>query len=42
MKDINIHHKLEPNTNDLVGYAFALHTSDKYFDEPAYDTIKKM
>jgi Rab GDP dissociation inhibitor len=42
MKDVYIHYKLEPNTIDFLVHAVALHTSDKYLDEPAFDTIKKM
>merc|ERR1719183_483725 len=42
MKDCYAKFKLEPNTQDFLGHAVALHTQDKYLEEPAYPTIEKM
>ncbi|OAY71906.1 Guanosine nucleotide diphosphate dissociation inhibitor 2 [Ananas comosus] len=33
---------LDDNTVDFIGHAFALHRDDRYLDEPALDTVKRM
>ncbi|KAG8096547.1 hypothetical protein GUJ93_ZPchr0013g36274 [Zizania palustris] len=33
---------LEDDTVDFIGHALALHRDDKYLDEPAIDTVKRM
>lgn len=42
MKDIFEYYGLAENTIDFLGHAVALHYSDSFLFEPAYDTIKKM
>ena len=42
MKDVYKKYKLEPNTQDFLGHAIALHTHDGYLEEPAKPTIEKM
>jgi len=33
---------LDENTVDFIGHALALHTDDRYLDQPALDTVKRM
>ena len=33
---------LDENTIDFIGHALALHRDDRYLDEPALDTVKRM
>nr|KJB17173.1 hypothetical protein B456_002G268400 [Gossypium raimondii] len=33
---------LDDNTVDFIGHALALHRDDRYLDEPALDTVKRM
>ncbi|KAK9997742.1 hypothetical protein SO802_022428 [Lithocarpus litseifolius] len=33
---------LDDNTVDVIGHALALHRDDRYLDEPALDTVKRM
>lgn len=33
---------LDANTIDFIGHALALHRDDRYLDEPALDTVKRM
>ncbi|OAY68140.1 Guanosine nucleotide diphosphate dissociation inhibitor 2 [Ananas comosus] len=33
---------LDDNTVDFIGHAFALHRDDRYLDQPALDTVKRM
>lgn len=33
---------LDDNTMDFIGHALALHRDDRYLDEPAVDTVKRM
>ena len=33
---------LSDDTVDFVGHALALHRDDRYLDEPALDTVKRM
>ena len=33
---------LDDNTVDFIGHALALHRDDRYLDEPAFDTVKRM
>nr|POE46340.1 guanosine nucleotide diphosphate dissociation inhibitor 2 [Quercus suber] len=33
---------LDDNTVDVIGHALALHRDDRYLDEPAFDTVKRM
>lgn len=33
---------LDYNTVDFIGHALALHQDDRYLDEPALDTLKRM
>jgi len=33
---------LDDNTIDFIGHALALHRDDRYLDEPALDTVKRM
>lgn len=33
---------LDDNTIDFIGHALALHRDDRYLNEPAYDTVKRM
>lgn len=42
MNDVYKHYKLEASTIDFLGHAVALHTSDDYLKEPAFDTIMKI
>lgn len=33
---------LDDNTVDFIGHALALHRDDRYLNEPALDTVKRM
>ncbi|GFY82824.1 RAB GDP dissociation inhibitor 2 [Actinidia rufa] len=33
---------LDDNTVDFIGHSLALHRDDRYLDEPAFDTVKRM
>lgn len=33
---------LSDDTVDFIGHALALHRDDRYLDEPALDTVKRM
>lgn len=33
---------LDDNTVDFIGHAIALHRDDRYLNEPALDTVKRM
>jgi Rab GDP dissociation inhibitor len=33
---------LSEDTVDFIGHALALHRDDRYLDEPALDTVKRM
>lgn len=33
---------LDENTIDFIGHAIALHSNDRYLNEPALDTVKRM
>ena len=33
---------LDDNTVDFIGHALALQRDDRYLDEPALDTVKRM
>ncbi|KAL5718723.1 Rab GDP dissociation inhibitor beta [Ranunculus cassubicifolius] len=35
-------YRLDDNTVDFIGHALALHRDDRYLDEPALDTVKRM
>lgn len=42
MRDVFKKYKLEDNTIDFLGHAVALYRDDKYLDEPAIETLKKV
>ena len=42
MKDVYKHYKISEQAQDFLGHALALHRDDKYMEEPASETIKKM
>jgi Rab GDP dissociation inhibitor len=35
-------HGLSDDTVDFIGHALALHRDDRYLNEPALDTVKRM
>ncbi|KAE8690440.1 Rab GDP dissociation inhibitor alpha [Hibiscus syriacus] len=41
-KDLIAKYGLDDNTVDFIGHALALHRDDRYLDEPALDTVKRM
>jgi Rab GDP dissociation inhibitor len=42
MKDVFKKYKLEENTIDFLGHAVALYKDDRYLEQPAIDTLKKI
>ncbi|KAK8506667.1 hypothetical protein V6N12_038486 [Hibiscus sabdariffa] len=41
-RDLIAKYGLDDNTVDFIGHALALHRDDRYLDEPALDTVKRM
>lgn len=42
MQDLYTKHSLDPNTQDFVGHALALHRDDTYLAKPYKDTVKRI
>ena len=42
MRAVYVRFSLEANTIDFIGHALALHRDEKYLDEPALPTIKRI
>ncbi|XP_074561781.1 guanosine nucleotide diphosphate dissociation inhibitor 2-like [Curcuma longa] len=42
MKELISKYGLDDNTVDFIGHALALHRDDRYLNEPALDTVKRM
>ena len=39
---VNRKYGLDDNTIDFIGHALALQRDDRYLDQPALDTVKRM
>merc|ERR1719183_2980340 len=42
MQEVYTKHSLDPNTQDFVGHALALHRDDTYLTKPYADTVRRI